>query len=174
MAALTPAQLREHVETDLGDTALQRLLDDAYFTITERAGALGVVTARFIGNGDSVIWLGGRVATLPFTSVTENGVALVENTDYRVLYDGRGLERIDATTTPVRTRYWGLDVVLTYTKRNDEVRRNRVAIDLCKLAVQFDGTQSSSAGDYRQDNPDYQRAREQVLRGLVASPFTFA
>lgn len=171
MADLTVTELRQHVETDLGDPALQRLLDDAYTAIRERAGTLDPVTARYIGNGDSVIWLGGRVATLPFTSVVEDTVVLVVDVDYRVLYGGRGLERIDSSG---KVRAWGRDVLITYTKANDEAKRKRVAIDLCKLALQFDGTQGYSAGDYRQENPDYQRAREQVLRGLVVSPFTFA
>lgn len=172
MADLTVAELRQHVESDLGDPALQRLLSDAYSVVRERAGSTDPVTSRYVGNGDSVIWLGGRVAAVPLTSVTENGTVLVEGTSYRVLYEGRGIERIDPVT--LRARAWGADVTVVYNRADDDARRKRVVIDLCKLALQFDGTQSNSVGDWSQTNPEYQRAREQVLRGLVASPFTFA
>lgn len=170
-SCITVAQLKEHVETDLGTDALQRIIDDACSLVAERAGPQTAVTQRFVDMGLQTLWL-ARTPALPFTTVTEDGVTLVLDTDFRLLYDGRGMERIDAASGYVRS--WGREVVLVYNRQDDTARRVRVTIDLCKLALSYTGHSDESEGDVRQANPDYQRERESILRGLRSSAFTFA
>lgn len=169
-ALITVAQLREHVETDLGNDALQRIIDDADAVIVERFGAhTGNVVETRSGGGrllfldrpaSAVVSITERLG-MPYDETT---TALVAN-DYRLWYGGRAIERLASGDNP-RTN-WGDRVVVTSTPAAETARRTRVEIDLCKVAIQFDGTESMTVGDHSQTNPEYDVARERVLDDLA-------
>jgi hypothetical protein len=168
---ITPAQLRDHVETDLVDAALQRIIDDADAAIIRRFGdhTANIVETRT--GGGRLIFL-DRPA-LSISSISEHlGMPFEEDTtvlavdDYRLWYGGHAIERL-ASGTNARTT-WGDRVVVTYAPIQEIARRTRVEIDLCKLAIQHDATRQTTAGDYSQTNPnDYQAARERILDELA-------
>lgn len=133
MPILTVEELREHVETPLGDDALQRLLDAAEEAIIARAGAPGARTVVFGG--------GFRFLSLPrpasaITSIVESSGdtsrTLVAD-DYELRPDGYLIERLNTGTYP-RT-YWWSTVEVTYTPVDDTATREEVQIGLVELAV---------------------------------------
>lgn len=168
-ALITPAQLLEHVEADLGNDALQRIIDDADAEIVKRFGAhtANVIDTR--PGGGRLIFLDRPVTAvvsiveydgMPFDETEETLVA----DDYRLWYGGRAIERLASGTNP-RTS-WGDRVVITVTPEAETARRTRVEIDLCKLAIQYDATKATSIGDHSQTNPDYDVERERILDAL--------
>lgn len=167
---ITLAQAREHIDSDLVDAALQRIIDAADAEIISRFGdhTANVVETRT--GGGRLIFL-DRPA-LSVSSITEHlGMPYEEDDttlvadDYRLWYGGRAIERL-ASGTNART-YWGDRVVVTYVVVQEIARRTRVEIDLCKLAIQYDATKATSIGDFSQTNENYQAAREAVLDELA-------
>lgn len=171
MALLTVTQFLEHFDTDLGTDALQRLLDDAEREIVRRFG-------EHTSQVDFRLGLGGSVfLSRPASEITEviETIAGEETTlaadDYQILNGGRQLER-DPDGTNGRTT-WGERVQITYFPEDDSARRIRVQIDLVKLAIQYEGLDSSRYGNVSVDGGDYQRRREEILSTL-APAFGFA
>lgn len=147
------ATVRSLVETDLTDTALQTLIDDADAAVEDRAPA-----------GERTVHLAGGTKTLGLptpstvTSVTEGDTVLTVDTDFRVENGGLTIRRLN--------RRWGSDVEVTYTPSSNGATRTRVVVDLVKLAIAFDGYTTQTAGDWKGDSSDYQLRREQILTGL--------
>lgn len=191
-------QIREHFETDLSDTALTTLIDDAVAEINRRFGDGSSVTEEysltapsgyggaFAGYGEYPaeydsregqrvgrrrIWTRQRIGSV--TSVKEGPTqadddltTLVADTDYRVIRNGRAIERIGVD--------FDRKVIIVYTPENDADRRDRVTIDLVKLAVQYNGLKSEKAGDFAATHEDYQNARLQILSTLGAGRRSYA
>lgn len=185
------ATFKNHFETDLDTSVIQSLLDDASAEITRRFGSDTSVTEEHIlatpigcnGSSNSFlssdaqhvgrrhIWTKQKISSV--TSVKE-GVTLadadlttlVEDTDYRVINDGWGIERID---TDFLKR-----VVIVYAPESDSDRRDRVTIDLVKLAIQFNGLDSERVGDWQGSHMDYQKTREEILSTLKSGRRHFA
>lgn len=172
MALLTVAQLKEHVETDLSYDVLDLLLSEAEQLINRTAGDPTASTETHLHDpreANTRIWLKQKAATI--TTVTERGVDGVETvlagSDYRLMLEGRVLERIDAA--------WAPEVRIAYSPVNDLVTRKRIQVDLVKLAIQYEALGSSSIGsDVSQSHLSYQAEREKLLRGLVLSMRAFA
>lgn len=167
---ITNTELREHVETDLGDDALDRLIADAYAYCVERVGAAGEQTI--------VLHAGERYLVLPFSIAAaadldiserynDQTTVLVEGTDWRWL-GGRLVERLSGGSITVWGHAYGAgDVLVTYTPKDDEARRDRVVIDLCKLAIQYNALRSETAGDYKADSAEYTKERDRLVRQLA-------
>ena len=191
---LTTDQLKEHVETDLGDDALQRLLDDAYATVANRVGeASGEVTEHYrVFSSDEIIFLNQAIASEDdITSITVRVLAPeapmedleLETEEWRWM-GGRMIQRLEGTDVDLPTpTWWGfrsvgwpsveLDVVIAYTPASaaedtpTASRTDRVVIDLCKLAIQYSGLASERAGDYAYTSKEYQAERESLLKELA-------
>lgn len=164
------ADLREHAETDLGDDALERLLQDAYDFCDERVGPLGEQTIVLDGRERWLI-LPRAVADADFVTISERfgdqTTELVLDTDWR-WNGGRIVERLSGGSVVFwGHEYGGGDVVVTYTPKDDTDRRDRVVIDLCKLAIQYNALHSERAGDYASTAPDYARERDRIVRQLA-------
>lgn len=167
---LTPDELLEHVESDLGDDALQRILDSEEGEIVARYGTLTSVTEQHIGGG-SLIVLGQRADSI--TSVTyydgytayplppEGGDA----TQYYRLANGSTLElfgRLDAER-----------FTITYVPADTAAQRRLVLVQLCKLAIAYSGysNQNDQAGG---ESPlGYSQERERLLRQLAPKAWVF-
>lgn len=172
MAALiTPAQAREHIETDLLDPGLQRLIDDADALIVERFGAHSpAVTATIFRDvqTDDLVFLPRPMSAAP-TSVTEwvNDISstVLDPTDYRVLYGGRAIQRLASGVNGRST--WAARVIVVYNPIDEVARRTRVEIDLVRAATQYVSLDREVVGDYLAIHPNYLDEREQILSGLA-------
>lgn len=170
---LTPAQLRMHLETDLADEALQRLLDSEEGEIVRRYGEHATATEVLVGTLAGVLL--SRPA-LSVTSVTEESpdadpLELAAD-DYVAWYGGRLLTRSMNGTNPAWS--WAPRVTVVYVPVSNVEQRRLVLIRLCQLAAAFNGTQAEAVGDYRMSALDYQRERERALRTVSPRQVMFA
>jgi hypothetical protein len=132
---LTVDELREHVNTDLGDDALQRLLDAAEWAIVNRAGAPGART-EIASGGFRFIALARPAASI--TSIVET-VSSADTTlisdDYLVGTGEMLIERLGTGTNP--RSGWAERVTTVYTPVDDDPVRVEVQIALCQLAINY-------------------------------------
>lgn len=173
MALLTATEIREHVDTDLGDTALDRLLADADAEIVRRYGAHtanqvetftpppGSVTLQVDRPISSIV----SIVETEETDIGESDVTLAAS-DYEIMRE-RTIRRVSGGLHSSTT--WGSIVVVTYTPDSDNARRIGVTIDLVKLAVQYQAASSVAVGDVSISHVDYNRERERILRRLAPS-----
>ncbi len=146
---LTVAELRESVESSLGDDALQILLNWAEEQIVARAGATGARTQLFDG-GHRFLSLDRPAASV--TSVTETWwtTDTVLTTDDWLLRPGDYLiERLNTGTNPRLT--WARKVSVLYVPVDQDATRIKVQIDLCNLALDArPGLASETIGEWTQ------------------------
>lgn len=171
-SSLTLAELRQHVETDLEDVPLQLLLDDAYGEIVSRFGDDGDVTRVMYGAGP---FLQLRRPAVSVTSIVEANrqrtplLTLVPG-DYALMSGGRLIERLSGVSgyTGVTGCGWAPVVTVVYTPTTEQTLRNRVSVDLVKLAVRYAGVSADSIGDMSTTyGPDYLAERERILQGVA-------
>ncbi len=170
MALLTSEQFEEHFETDLSDDAIDRLLNDAEADIIRKFGA-HTSQIEFVDGLERLIFLQRRVTSISeiIETIAESDTTLSAD-DYQI-ENSRVLRRLSAGTNG-RTR-WGDRLKVTYVPESEADRRNRVQIDLVKLAIQHEGLTSSGVGNLRLDTKNYQERREEILSSLV-DPLGFA
>ena len=138
---LSVSELREHVNTDLGDDALQRLLDAAEWAIVNRAGATGARTEiasggyRFIVLARPAASISSVVETAGWSdSVGASDITLAAD-DYLV---GAGEMLIERLITGTNQRsVWGARVTTVYTPVDDDPVRIECQIALCQLALNY-------------------------------------
>lgn len=171
---LTVDELREHVETSLGDDAMQRLADAAEAAIVSRIGATGERTELLHG-GYRTISLGRPVASIDGVTETVNTTTTtLDPSDYRLRPDGYTLERL-STGVNRRWQWWGL-VEVTYTPTDDAALRAEVQIDLVKLALTYNpGLTSETIGTWTEQYAsnsvwNNSQEREAILARLDPSP----
>jgi hypothetical protein len=165
-ALLTLAQIREHVETDLSNDALQRLIDSEDAEIVQRFGALSTQTEIFKG-GSERLFLSRLVSSITSISeeVGETTTTLAAD-DYE-LWWSQELDR-DPDGTNGRST-WGERVTVVYVPQTMTAQRTAVLTQLVQLAVRYNGVQQESvgSGDYSATSADYQRERERLLSKLA-------
>jgi len=180
MANLDLAALRAHLETDLTDTPLQLLLDDSYAAIENRIGPEGEQTVTLSIRSTT------RYVRLPrpivdAADISEiiqrwgNSEETLETDEWRWV-SGRTIERLVGSGNGDWV-LWGwnfvheedvhFDLIVTYTPKDETIRRNRVAVDLVRLAIQNTGLKSESAGDYSSSAKEYQEERSSIIHELV-------
>lgn len=163
MSTLTVSELRDHVETDLIDSALQRIVDAEEEELISRFGPRSSQTDVLCGGGLHIF------ASRPLkvvTSVVEwdgtTATTLVA-ADYRLSADRRTLERLATGTN--QSTIWSDEVTLSYIP-DDAAKWTRTLIDLVRLALQYTAKGSESIGDYSSSNLDYAREREKLIAQL--------
>lgn len=183
MATVTIEELRQHIETDLVDGALERLLDGAVFDVESRFGSDAAQTIERDGCDKRYISLPRPASGV--TSVVEkdeyrNTLATLDTTDYVLRYGGRMLERLNGGTN-ARGWGWAPLVVITFTPLAEEVIRNLVIVDLVKLDISYEGlNKETHVGDTKvigdkQNLGAYQSERETIMKRLSNSRgFRFA
>lgn len=141
---LTIAELRERIVSELGDDALQSMLDAAYEAITITAGAAGAISELIrAGSGDLVLL--SRPAT-SVTSVTEAEQPL--SADNYLLRD-QLLQRLSTGSNP--SSHWRGRVDVTYVPIDNTSERDRVAVELVKLDIAYQpALASQQLGDWRE------------------------
>lgn len=175
MSVLSVAELLTHLETDLTDPAIERLIDDAEAEIDERIGELATQTDEFQGETlAQSIYLTRKAAEI--TTVTEevkSGSAFVSTVlvadDYELRFSGRQLRRLSDGTNPAGT--WGDTVTVVYEPKSDAARRLRITIDLVKVAVAFNALESEKVGDYSSKSVVYEATRTALINKLKSWDF---
>ena len=166
MAILTLAEVRDHVQTDLKDDALQRLLDDAEAEIVARLGSPTALSDVLPG-GDKMLYLSRKAASISsiVERLEEQDYALVA-TDFKLHADGRRLERLQTGSNP--SEAWrGLVTISGVPDTADAASRKRLQADLVRLSVRYSGVASEGVGDVRVQNlPDYQAERDRLFLAL--------
>ena len=170
MSLLSVKELEEHVETDLDNAAIQRLIDDAEDEIDERYGALTKQTdVKDHVCLSTTLFMSRKVAA--FTSVTEEmrsggdiQETVLDSTDYRLRANNRQIDRLSSGTNPRST--WGDMVTFVYEPKDESKRRKRVTIDLVRLAVQYNAAKGERTGDFTLTSVDYELERGKLLARL--------
>lgn len=168
VSLLTTTQIRELVETDLSDTALQMLIDDAEAEIVERYGAHaedGAVTEQHVVNsGERWIFPRRKLDASEDVVVTRQvlgGVDVTTAGEDEYTTDSNGSVRLLASESWIGTL-----VTITYTPLTDAPRRRRVLADLVRLAIRYDAASSTSMGDMQVSHVGYEQERDALLRRL--------
>lgn len=174
---IDPTTLRQHLETDLKDPALQRLLDDADAAIIDRYGPhAGNITVDLEG-AQKLLFLdrpATAIVTVSEYAIRDDNVPLVlAANDYRSLFGGHSLERL-TTGTNARTM-WGERVTVLYSPTDEAAKRTMIEIDLATLAANMKiGVTLESIGDYQARYADYTAERERILQRLSRRRLPFA
>lgn len=137
---LTVADFRLFASTPMGDAAIQKLLDDAYTSILERVGRLGVATSYLNGGGEFLV--------LPTRADPDEEVVVTEwygtssptdlaVDDYQLGADGVSLRRKNDGTNPAYLWPATLNRVV-FTRRDDTAKRDIVQRDLVKLSLDYE------------------------------------
>jgi hypothetical protein len=171
---LSVEEVRGHVETDISDVSVRRLIDDAESEINRRYGSTAARTADLEG-GHPIVFLKQRAASI--ASVTErvgDTTTTLSANDYRSRFDGMALERRNDGTNPACV--WSGVVTVTYAPEAIGATRERVAIDLIKLALRYSGVKSEQVGDHGENTfgQEYDKERERILAGMRTNTRTFA
>lgn len=175
MSTLTVAQLREHLETDLLDAALQRHIDDAEKEVDKVAGKLTAETDEVKHATQANSLFLRRHASTVTTVVEELEVTkgtfvpiTLDPTDYRLVGDYQ-LMRLSSGVNSRAT--WGDIVTVVYVPESDAAARLIVIVSLVKLSVQFSGLDSEKVGDWSASQSKYAAKKNEVLQKLTGFPF---
>ena len=161
------AMLRENVETNLSDSALERLIDDADAEVVRYCGPHnqdGPVEEIFPG-GSIRLFPNRAVESVEKVTETVGAISMdLSPDDYRSWYGGRMLERLASGAHP--RPYWGERVLLRYTPVSTDDQRRMGIIRLVQLGIQYSGVQSERVGPYSVQSLDYTRERDAILKQL--------
>ena len=173
---LSATELREHIETDLEDSALDRYNDDADSDVILRYGPVATESQVFDINPNDYpfgrdVFLNLKRKAASITSITEQVLnetpVVLDATDYQLL-EGSRIERLD---TGVNARnLWGQRVTVTYAPVDTTAKRKGVIIALVKLDVNYDGFGEERSGDHWAKTENYNADREAVFKRLEPSP----
>jgi hypothetical protein len=151
-ALLTVDEVREHVETDLSDPALQRIIDAGDAEIVDRLGPLDSQIEVLPGGGEYLHL--ARQASAVTTGVEQlmtEGLGLqdvdLQADDFELDADGYRVRRAFDGTNPSYT--WRGKVTITYVPKDTEARRKLLLAKLVQLDVNYQGLEADSVGDAR-------------------------
>ncbi len=159
---LTVDEVREHVETDLPDTALTRLVEAADQEIIDRLGALASHTEVLDGEGLHLLVLARRASAISSATerIADTDYALA-GTDYELLADGYRVQRKQGLSYPQLA--WRGRVTVVYVPiggaAGELAARKLLLVDLVKLAEAYNARGSQSMGDGSSTALDYQKER---------------
>ncbi len=162
---MTLIQLRAHLETDLPDDALQRILSTAEADVLKAAGPASAAVDEFEAE------LPGSYVTLrqpatSLTSVTEyrgTTATVLTSADYELRQDKRQLYRVGV--------YWAPRVVVAYEPTIDQPGREAAAVALVRLELQDTGLASERVGDYSSQAADQRKERARILARVRTGSF---
>jgi len=171
MSLITVDQLREHIETDMSDDALQRLADDAEAEIISKYGPhTSQVEPFLLDTAQSFLYLSRPVDAITSVVETVDGVeTTLAADDYELVSQWRRINRL-GTGTHGRT-YWGEKVVVTYAVTDENAERTGVIIDIVKLEVEYTGNKSDDFGDVKMTRKDVRRERKELMSRLAGRSY---
>lgn len=167
---LTVDEVREHVETDLGDDALERLVDAADQEIIDRLGALATHTDVLPGHGLPALPLTRRASAI--TSAVERIGATnytLGSDDYRLDANGYNLHREQGSTYP--DVGWNGEVTVVYVPyggaTGETAARKKLLVDLVKLDTMYNAAQSDNVGDGSRTSLDHTAERNKLFSSML-------
>ena len=172
MAAPTAAEVKAQVKTSYTDATINALVAEIDKQLTEHVGPRSGVGYKLDMAPElaTVLALPRPAATI--TTVVEYTDATSDPTkttlaanDYELNATADELRRLSSGTNARAT--WGWHVELTYDAVDDEVRRNQVLIQLCRLEINYRSSTAESVGDFSRSLADYERERTRLLRRLM-------
>lgn len=165
---ITVQEAREHLETDITDAALTRVLDSLEADIVARFGENATQSDYLEPHGGyrNVIYPTRKVATVTSaTEVESDGTETVlDPSDYAVVSGGARIDRKQTGANPRTT--WAPAVKVVYVPEDSNARRVLVLIDLAKIELQYNGLASESVGDWSGNIDAYEQRREEIMRRL--------
>ena len=168
MTLMTLPEVRQNVETDLEDDALQRVMDGVEQDIDQQFGAVASQVDDLEGGLKSLF------ATRPISSITTivETVGTTETTLAADDYKLRHNSQIDRLNTGTNSRIrWGDRVEVTYVPVDDTDKRRLVYIRLIELAIKYNALGNERVGDYSSQSVDFTAEREKILGGLKRKGF---
>lgn len=175
-------RVKERTGTDLSDGEILAMIDGIAQELDARFGPAGEMTVHLGDPTDpnSRFWSNLRLVipadTAEAITIIErdpgnSGEAVAATTldaaDYRVLHNGRTLQRL--TTGPNGRQFWAPLVEVTYTPQGLQAARDEVTIKLIQLDLSYrGGLRSEKAGDYQFTlSGDMAADREAILKTLA-------
>lgn len=165
MPIMTVNEVRNHINTDAPDEAIQQLLDAETEAIEYLLGSVEsdiTETFNFLDYPDKFLVL--KRDAVSITSVTEDDVALAA-TDYELLDGNRVLAR-KGWIMDTSYIYWGTKVTVVYTPRNVSKSGARALIYLMKIGLAQNGYDVERNPEFLLDPVDYHKERVRTLRSL--------
>lgn len=168
-------RVKKRAETDLDDTELQLLIDEANQDVISKCGPHANSAAPI------TVWFDGYVhelvpsrpidvsQTVVITEyITELGwgetSVIVNSNDYRIWPGGYRVQRLQTGNNP-RSR-WPERVQIVYTPVSDGDQREEVIIKLVILSLEFDTASRRDVGDVKVFSKDYQTERDKIISSL--------
>lgn len=163
MAKPTTAELREHVETDVSDTALQRLIDAEYSALIKTFGAEASQVDDLAGDGERIHLTRQASSIASVVERTASGTeTTLEEDDYRIEMGSKALRRLSDGTNPGSC--WAAQVRVTYASDDDYFM---TVVELVRLRLQYKALQSERSGDHSETAVDFQAERQKLMRGIA-------
>ena len=174
MTLLSATQLREHIETDLGDGAIDRIANAAEKMIDREIGAVGAITQIFNEWGyprgrDRVLF-----TTLPIGSITSikerddpDDTQLTLSADDFRQEGNRSLIRLRDGTNP--RLFWAQHTEIIYALAAETEIRELVQINLVKLNLMYSGARKEKQGDFDFWHAEIQKETRAILAPLNSS-----
>lgn len=178
-------RVKERTGSDLSDAELQAMIDGIAEELDTRFGPAGEITVekgdptdpdtpflrtlmldRPIDTGEPV-----TIAEIfPANSGDAPAEIELDATDYRILHDGRTLQRL--TTGTNGATHWAAFIRLTYTPKGEAAARDEATIKLIQLDLSYRGLiKAEKAGDYQWQGSlsadSYGKEREAIFEGLA-------
>jgi hypothetical protein len=161
--ALTLAAVKAAVETDLDDAIVKRLLDAAVSAVDRSAGKATTESETYDASGLEYLPLSRRhtaIGSIVERRRASSDPVTLSADDYREVGDYQ-LLRLASGTNPASI--WGREVVITYTPEVDQEVRDRVAIDLVKVDLEFKVYDKEKVGDWEGDQKSWKSRRRELL-----------
>jgi hypothetical protein len=171
-------RVKERIETDLSDTELQLLIDEANQDVINRYGAnsdpSSPITVSMSGLRkklvlDRPVDVSEPVVINEYISWFGEGEQpyTLTDSDYRILPPFYNVvERLFFGTSTTPRWHWPERVELTYVPISDNNSREEVMIKMVILAIQYDGLNQVKVGDYSAQSNDYQTERNMIMSTL--------
>lgn len=166
MPLMTSKEIREQVQTDLTDAALQKIYDAELKRIEVKVGkTTAVVETKFaIGLVDIFAQRPiGTINSIKERKTPESTQVTLSADDYRA-FGPRGLRRLTGGTNGAS--FWGQEVEINYDPVDDIDRRNLALVELVRIAVEERALSSETDGNYQATYKDPKRARRETLASL--------
>lgn len=161
--AVTIDDVKARVETDLDDPTLQRILDSAVAAVNRSAGNATSQTETVNASGSRWVVLSRRkeqVESITERRTYDSDAVTLTSSDYRQVGDYKLLRVADGSEAALT---WGQEVVITYIPEIDPDIRDRVAIDLCQVDIEFRAYERESVGDWDGEQTEWRARRRELL-----------
>lgn len=173
-------RVKQRIETDLDDTELGLLIDEANQEIINRFGShanpASPVTEVLEGQRRKIVVNRPINTAYPIT-VTEyydyigfvvgGSTYVLATNDFRV-WPPSTLERRQDGVSGTPGDLWGDRVEVEYVPVNDGDQREEVIIKLVMLAIEYEGVSSRNVGDVTGSHYEYAEERNKLLSTLVS------